>query len=69
MGRFGHVRSPWLVLLDLDAKLPADATYSGYHQGESELWVSESDADEAVYVVRTNKVERWPRTTEVIACA
>jgi hypothetical protein len=58
-----------LVPLDLSATLPTDARYSGYHRGEAKLWVSKSEADEAVYIVRADQVERWPRTTEDIACA
>jgi hypothetical protein len=58
-----------VVPFHLSATLPTDARYSGYQRGEAELWVSKSAADEAVYIVRADKVERWPRTTEVIACA
>jgi hypothetical protein len=57
------------VPLDLDATLPADASYTGYHRGEAQLWLSASEAKEAVFIVQGNNVERWPRTTETIACA
>lgn len=57
------------VSLDLDATLPPDARYTGYHQGEVQLWVNDSEAAEAVYLVRGEHVERWPRTTDIIACA
>lgn len=55
--------------LDLDAELPANARYTGYHRDDVELWLSESEADEAVYIVTDEDVERWPRTVGVIACA
>lgn len=58
-----------IVPLDLDARLPPDARYTGYHRGEVKLWVSDSEAADAVYLVRGEQVERWPRTTQTIACA
>ena len=33
-----------------------------------ELWAA-NDRDEAIYVVRGDTVERWPRAREFIACA
>jgi hypothetical protein len=58
-----------VVPLDLDATLPAKAKYTGYHFEDVELWISKSEAAEAVYVVLGEHVERWPRTTYVLACA
>jgi hypothetical protein len=52
-----------------DAHLPVDARYTGYHLDENQLWVTQHEADDAVYVVRGERVERWPRTTRIIACA
>ena len=73
---FQYVRDPKgldgiesVAPLDLDATLPVDAMYSGYHQDGTQLWLSEREVEEAVYIVRGDKVERWPRTTEIIACA
>lgn len=58
-----------VVPLDLEARLAADAKYTGYHLGDVQLWVSKREARKAVYIVRGDRVERWPRTKEVIACA
>lgn len=73
---FQYVRDPKgldgidsVAPLDLDATLPAAATYTGYHQHKKQLWVSDGEVEKAVYIVRGDKVERWPRTTEIIACA
>jgi len=55
---------------DLAASLPDDATYTGYHRGEWQLWVSPSDVDQAAYLVAgSGLVERWPRSERLIACA
>jgi hypothetical protein len=51
------------------AALPADARDTGYRHGAYQLWVSRSDADRFVYVVGPGGVERWPRATQLIACA
>jgi hypothetical protein len=51
----------------LDSKLPPDAEYTGYHSGELQLWISPSDATEAVYLVLPS-VERWPRSRHHIGC-
>jgi hypothetical protein len=73
-----YVRDPEGVLAgdfgvpppDLAASLPGDASHSGYHRGDWQLWVSPSDIDEAVYLVAANgSVERWPRSGQPIACA
>ena len=58
-----------LVPLDLDASLPGDARYTGYHLDDAQLWVSAREAREAVYIVRGEKIERWPRSRSLIACA
>ncbi len=53
-----------------DATLPPDAVDSGYHRGPWQLWVSPSQADEAMFVVNedTGAVERWGRSSEPILC-
>jgi nitrite reductase/ring-hydroxylating ferredoxin subunit len=54
---------------DLVASLPDDASYTGYHRGDWQLWVSPSDVDQAVYLVaRGRAVERWPRAEHRIVC-
>ena len=53
-----------------DTSLPSDATDTGYHRGAWRLWVSPSQADDAVFVVNadTGAVERWGRATPPILC-
>ncbi|MDQ6796271.1 MAG: hypothetical protein M3067_15920 [Chloroflexota bacterium] len=43
------------------ATLPTDAAYTGWTNGNIDLWISPSDVDRAIYVVRGKVVERWPR--------
>lgn len=50
------------------ATLPADASYSGYHTAEVQLWLTKSDPDSA-YVTDGTTTERWPRATRPVACA
>jgi len=44
---------------DAQTTLPAAATFSGYRSASEELWTVPG-ADEYVYVVRGEVVERWP---------
>jgi hypothetical protein len=64
----GELGASGRVALDLDTELPPDADYTGYSSGELHLWISPSDANEAVYVVRPGRVERWPRSRSHIFC-
>jgi hypothetical protein len=50
---------------DGDATLPADATASGYRNGDLELWFVPDER--AVFVVGSDRVERWPRSG--VGCA
>jgi hypothetical protein len=59
---------PLLTTFDEDSELPADAEDTGYRHGEVELWLSASRT-EAAFLVRANRVERWARARELIACA
>ena len=74
-----YLRDPLGVLSEFhastfsDGRLPDDAEPTGYHRGSWELWVAPSDADDAVYVAEGDPRnggtwERWPRTTDIIAC-
>ncbi len=53
-----------------DTSLPSDATDTGYHRGAWRLWVSPTQADDAIFVVNadTGAVERWGRATPPIIC-
>lgn len=76
-----YVRDPNGVLADSlvspfgsGGAFPDDAAPTGFHRGRWELWTASSDVDEAVYVVHGDPRaggtwERWPRATDVIACA
>jgi hypothetical protein len=49
--------------------LPSDAQFTGYRHVTDELWVSNGDVGDAVYLVRGGAVERWPRASELLAYA
>jgi len=51
---------------DGDAALPADATASGYRNGDLELWFVPDGR--AVFVVGSDRVELWPRSDPPIGC-
>lgn len=76
-GRRTYVRDPLGVLAGsggrieafrADVDLPPDAGWSGYRTDHYELWLAHSDADRAVYLVRSDAVERWPRASDDLAC-
>jgi hypothetical protein len=52
-----------------DVDLPRQAHSTGYSRGDAQLWLDSSGADEYVFVVRGDEVERWPRAKQLIACA
>lgn len=52
-----------------DAELPRAARFTGYRRHGAELWISSTDVDRRVYVVRGDDVESWPRAARVFACA
>lgn len=64
----GLFESEHLAPHALDVKLPPDARYTGYHLDKIELWISRADANGAVYIVRPERVERWPRLARHIFC-
>jgi Immunoglobulin-like domain of bacterial spore germination len=53
-----------------ETALPSDATDTGYHRGPWRLWISPSQAEDAVFVVNadTGAVERWGRAASPILC-
>jgi hypothetical protein len=54
--------------LDLDATLPPDAEATGFRHGSWELWISPSQADQHVFLVGRDRIERWPRFPYAIVC-
>jgi hypothetical protein len=80
VGARQYVRDPSDVVSDRTAgpfapstALPADAAPTGFHRHGWELWVAQSDSDDAVYVVNGDPaagtvVERWPRAVPPILC-
>ena len=65
----GLFREELRVPFDPEVELPRTARYTGYHRDNAELWISPADADEAVYVVRDGRAERWPRPWKPFGCA
>ena len=55
--------------LDLAARLPRDAMYSGYRTDEVELWFGPDVGDRYAYLVMEGRTERWPRAQDHVACA
>jgi hypothetical protein len=73
LARYEYVRDPagefiaqgWVTAAYVPrAALPDDATYTGWTNGNIELWVSPSELDRAIYVRRGKSVERWPRAAK-----
>ena len=56
-----------------DAQLPDDAVQTGFRLDDFMLWVDPKEADatgtKAIYVVKGDSVERWPRARQEHACA
>lgn len=53
---------------DGDAELPADAIDTGFRQDEAELWMPPGD-DAFVYLVYSDRTERWPHDPTPTGCA
>ena len=78
--RWEYVRDPSREFLaqgwiregfDADAELPADAAYTGWTNGNIEIWISPAELDRAIFIRRGRTIERWPRAAErwgVIDC-
>jgi hypothetical protein len=64
----GVLHSSFSLSFDLDPTLPAAAETTGYHSGDWELWINESEADRFIYLVNGARVERWPRADPPIYC-
>lgn len=61
-------QEPLMSKLDLDARLPDEAEFTGYRTNFMELWLNPND-DTGAYLVFADHVERWPKTRNAIACA
>ncbi len=46
----------------IEASLPPDAEYTGFHNDDRELWVSPAEGDDAIYIVSPKVTQRWPRS-------
>ena len=53
---------------DGDAELPRAAEDTGYRTDFMKLWLDPKDGS-AAYLVFADHTERWPRATDIIACA
>jgi hypothetical protein len=71
--RYEYVQDPageflergWLTApFQGNATLPKDAAYTGWTNGNIELWVSPAEFERAVYVRYGDVTERWPRATD-----
>ena len=64
-------QQPLMSKLVLDARLPEDASYSGYRTDFMELWL-DPDNEGAAFLVFANHVERWPKADQdsdhAVAC-
>jgi hypothetical protein len=64
----GVLRKPEIArAFQADVKLPSDARDTGYRQAGAQLWM-QSTSDASLYLVRSNRVERWPRDTAPSGC-
>ncbi len=68
-GIFAQLTDRLRSTYDPNADLPNDAKFSGYVRNGVELWVSQSQIDEAIYMVDGSRVERWPKAEPIILCA
>ena len=50
-----------------DVSLPPDAVDTGYSRDGQHLWLSPDHR--RAYIVRSDRVELWPRTTQLLGCA
>lgn len=69
-----YVRDPSDVLgfgdqLEVQTELPAGAVDTRFRVDDVELWIGPHGGDDAVYLVFRDHVEKWPRSTEIFACA
>jgi hypothetical protein len=60
-------RDEGVSAFDAEADLPFDAKFTGYRDGQREMWVSVSDGGKYIYLVTGDDVERWPRVS--VGCA
>jgi hypothetical protein len=73
------IKDPLKVMVDIydgdtvnflaNTVLPGDAYFSGYTKNGIELWISDSELEDGIYLVEGNHVEKWPRIDPKILCA
>ena len=51
------------------ARLPREVRFSGYHEGDRQIWIVPGLADQHIYVAEGRSVELWPRATLNFGCA
>jgi hypothetical protein len=56
----GWVTSPYVG----DAPVPDDAAYTGWTNGNIEIWISPSELEKAIFIKRGDTFERWPRAAK-----
>jgi hypothetical protein len=53
----GWLQDPW----KRGVKVPAEAEDTGWTNGNMDVWIDESEVEEAIYVRTGGRFERWPR--------
>jgi len=71
--RYEYVRDPagefnaqgWVTSLYMgDAPVPDDAAYTGWTNGNIEIWINPSELEKAIFIKRGDTFERWPRAVK-----
>lgn len=68
-GVFSQITGRFRTTYDPNANLSGDAEFSGYVKNSVELWISQTQLDEAIYMVDGSRIERWPKAEPIILCA
>jgi hypothetical protein len=64
----GAIQGTYKQRLVKDAQLPAGARPTGYKLGSIEIYLSPVDQDQAIYLVTSVGIERWPRADPFFGC-
>jgi hypothetical protein len=49
-------------------EMPSDAADTGFHRNDWQLWISEAEFDEAVYLTDGDTIERWAHAKDSLGC-